>query len=192
VQRCVQTEITQSRCTRTRITTLLAFVAHLHYRRRLDSLQISSSSGPLQRCEETQSDDATAMGMGGHALQPRGPNCDVEGSAACFRCPQIIQMYVDPALIGLDSSLIRTTDIGTLLCTTIIRTSSGARRVSAQHRHAKERGSGVHVTFSNRGARATMSRYVCFRCKRTASSLNASLESIPHYRHCSAIHCVPQ
>jgi hypothetical protein len=144
VQR-VFTEITQSRYTRMRIVTLLAFVTHLHYRRRLNPLETSSSSGPLQRCKETQSDGATAMGMGGHALQLRGPNCDVEGSAARFRCPQIIQMYVDPTLIGLDSSLIRPIDIGTLLCTTIIRTFSGVRKASAQYRHAKERGTGVRV-----------------------------------------------
>ncbi|KAJ7802723.1 hypothetical protein B0H13DRAFT_2389397 [Mycena leptocephala] len=54
----------------------------------------------LQRREETQSVGATAMGMGGRVLQPRGQSCALGGSAGRFKCAQIIQHIIIPTSNG--------------------------------------------------------------------------------------------
>ncbi|KAJ7891119.1 hypothetical protein B0H13DRAFT_2530158 [Mycena leptocephala] len=115
-------------------------------RRRLNPLQIIiiQTAAAVRGDSERQRKKRRAATRNMFAFSNGGPEQRTSGSGACVRCAQIAQ-FAAYTLIDLDSSLIPTTDIGTLLCTTIIRTFSGARRASTQHRHAKERGTGVRV-----------------------------------------------
>ncbi|KAJ7922704.1 hypothetical protein B0H13DRAFT_2655564 [Mycena leptocephala] len=84
---------------------------------------------------------ATAMGMGGRALQLRGRSCALEGSMGRFKCAQ----YREPPFWTSSSSRPPVISGAFVLDISIVGASSGVRRATAQHRHAKERGSGVCV-----------------------------------------------